>query len=194
MNENTHDHLQFFGVQLEVVQIEDSLKAPKFNIIVNPNNWVRPLIISDDYWRNFIDYLEHRGSSLEVLRWHGGSGYLGFYLGYGDNNGQHPDYWISAGKNSGFIAANFCLNKQNLPNIRRWFANNQQDIDRKFDEEFDEKPQRPPNPYIEVGISRQSSGEIEHNLEFKWLRERLEKLERLFKHGGEINFSSDEDL
>ena len=143
LNEKTHDDFQFFGVQLEVVQIENSLYAPKFNIIVTPNNWVRPFIISDDYWRDFIHYLVQQGSNLEVMRWQGGPDYLGFHLGYGDNNGQHPDYWLSAGKNSGFIAANFCMNKQNLPNIQDWFANNQQDIDRKFDEEFGEEPKRP---------------------------------------------------
>lgn len=189
LNENTHDRLQFFGVQLDVVQIENSPYAPKFNIIVMPNNWIRPLIIGDGYWRNFIDYLEQRESNLEVLRWHGGPDHLGFYLGYGDNNGQHPDYWISAGKSNGFIAANFCMNKQNLPNIQQWFVNNQQDIDRKFDEEFGEEPKRPEHPYVEVGVARQSYGETAHNLEFGWFRERLEKLERLFKHGGEINFS-----
>ena len=194
LNENTHDRLQFFGVQLEVVQIENSPYAPKFNIIVMPNNWVRPLIISDDYWRDFIDYLEQQGSSLEVLNWHGGPDYLGFYLGYGNNNGQHPNYWISAGKSNGFIAANFCMNKQNLPNIQQWFANNQQDIDRKFAEEFAEESERPQNRYVVVGVARRSYAETEHNSEFEWFRERLEKLERLFKQGGEINFSSDEDI
>ena len=194
LNENTHDHFQFFGVQLEVVQVENSPHAPKFNIIVMPNNWMRPLIISDDYWRNFVHYLEQQGSSLRVLRWRSGPDYLGFYLDYGHNNGQHPDYWIAAGKNRGFIAANFCMNKQNLPNIQQWFANNKQDIDRKFDGEFEEKPERPQNPYVVVGVARKAYGEAERNSEFEWFRERLEKLERLFKQDGEINFLSDEDL
>ena len=119
---------------------------------------------------------------------------LVFILGYGDNNGQHPDYWISAGKNKGFIAANFCMNKQNLSNIQQWFANNKQNIDRKFAEEFEEKLDRPPNPYVVVGVARKSNGEAEYNSELEWFSEKLEKLERLFKQGGEINFLSDEDL
>ena len=188
LNENTHDRLQFFGVQLEVVQIENSPYAPKFNIIAMPNNWVRPLVISTDYWQNFKHYLEQQGSSLEILRWQGGPDYCGFYLGYGDNNGQHPDYWISAGKNRGFIAANFCMNKQNLPNIQRWFANNEQDINQKFTDEFGTEPERPPNRYVVVGVVERSNGETEYISEFEWFRERLEKLERLFKEGGEINF------
>ena len=194
LNESTLDCFQFFGVQLEVVQVDDSLYAPKFNIMVKPNNWMRPLTISNDYWTNFMHYLEQQGSSLEVLRWQSGPDYLGFFLGYGDNNGQHPDYWISAGKNKGFIAANFCMNKQNLSNIQQWFANNKQNIDRKFAEEFEEKLDRPPNPYVVVGVARKSNGEAEYNSEFEWFSEKLEKLERLFKQGGVINFLSDEDL
>ena len=104
---------------------------------------------------------------------------LAFYLGYGYNNGQHPEYWISAGKKSGFIAANFCINKQKLSDIQQWFANNKQNIDRKFDEEFEEKPDRPPNRYVVVGVARKSNGESEYTSEFEWFRERLEKLERL---------------
>ena len=194
LNESTLDCFQFFGVQLEVVQVDDSLYAPKFNIIAMPNNWMRPLTISNDYWTNFMHYLEQQGSSLEVLRWQSGPDYLGFYLGYGDNNGQHPDYWISAGKNRGFIAANFCMNKQNVSNIQQWFANNKQNIDRKISEEFEEEPKHPENPYVVVGVGKKLNSQIERNSEFKWFRERLEKLERLFKQGGEINFLSDEDL
>ena len=131
-----------------------------------------------------------------MLRWHGGTDHLGFYLDYGDNNGQHPDYWISAGKSGGFIAANFCINKQNLPNIQQWFANNKQGIDRKFGEKFGEEPKRPTTASLCRSGSRPTGlySEAERNSEFEWFRERLEKLERLFKQGGEINFLSDEDL
>ena len=94
----------------------------------------------------------------------------------------------------GFIAANFCMNKQNLSNIQQWFANNKQNIDRKFGEEFEEKLDRPPSPYVVVGVARKSNGEAEYNSEFEWFREKLEKLERFFKQGGEINFLSDKDL
>ena len=194
LNENTHENFKFFGVQLEVVQVDNSLHAPKFNIIVTPNNWIRPFIISTDYWRDFAHYLEQQGSPLEVLRWHGGPNHLGFYLGYGDNNGQHPDYWISAGKSGGFIAANFCLNQKNLPNIKQWFANNTHGIDRKFDAEFGEEPERPENRYVVVGVRKQLNSPAEQVSEFEWFRERLEKLEQLFKPGGAINFLSDEDL
>ena len=193
LNESTHDDLQFFGVKLEVIQVENSPYAPKFNIIVMPNNWMRPLIISDDYWRDFMHYLERQGSSLKVLRWNSRPKSLGFYLGYGENNNQRPEYWISAAKSGGFIAANFCLNKQRLPNRQQWFAEKEQYINQRFSDEFEEEPQRPNNPYVEVGVRKWLNNQADQNSEFEWFRERLEKLDRLFKQGGEINFLSDED-
>ena len=194
LNESTHDYFQFFGVKLEVIQVDDSLYAPKFNIIIKPNNWEPPLIISDNYWSDFNFYLERYRSNLEVLRWNGGPEHLGFYLGYGENNGQHPDYWISAGKSNGFIAANFCMNKQRLLDSQQWFAQKAQYINQKFSEEFEEETKRPKHPYVVVGVSKRLNNQVDQNSEFEWFRERLEKLDKLFKQGGEINFLSDEDL
>ena len=186
LNENTHDCVQFFGVKLEVIQIDDSRYAPKLNIIVKPNNWRPTTIISDDYWDNFKHYLEQDGSSLNVLNRQRGSDYLGFYLGYGENNRQWPDYWIAAGRSNGFIAASFCIDN---PNVLQWFTENEQRVNEKFSEEFGEEPRWPRwHRYIVVQVWRRLDNQIEQDEEFAWLRERLEKLECLFRHGGEINF------
>lgn len=39
LNEITNDEHRFFGVTVELWQIGDSLPAPKFNVIVAPNDW-----------------------------------------------------------------------------------------------------------------------------------------------------------
>jgi Domain of unknown function (DUF4268) len=39
LNENTTEDLTFFGVQIELWRIGDSALAPKFEIIVKPDNW-----------------------------------------------------------------------------------------------------------------------------------------------------------
>ncbi len=41
LNENTSEDLGFFGVQVELWQIGDSPPAPKFEVVVEPNDWVR---------------------------------------------------------------------------------------------------------------------------------------------------------
>jgi hypothetical protein len=39
LNENTTEDLSFFGVQVELWRIGDSALAPKFEIVVKPDNW-----------------------------------------------------------------------------------------------------------------------------------------------------------
>ena len=44
---NLHtEGLSFFGVELELLQIDDSLPAPHFKVVVQPNEWQEQLIIS----------------------------------------------------------------------------------------------------------------------------------------------------
>ncbi len=44
---NLHtEGLSFFGVELELMQIDDSLPAPHFKVVVQPNEWQEQLIIS----------------------------------------------------------------------------------------------------------------------------------------------------
>lgn len=41
LNENTLEHIGFFAIKMELWQIGDSLPAPKFQIVSNPNNWTK---------------------------------------------------------------------------------------------------------------------------------------------------------
>ena len=39
LNDVTEERFQFFGLEIELWRIGDSLAAPKFNIVSNPNDW-----------------------------------------------------------------------------------------------------------------------------------------------------------
>jgi len=41
LNENTTDELSFFAVEVELWRIGDSPLAPKFEVVVKPNDWVK---------------------------------------------------------------------------------------------------------------------------------------------------------
>ena len=41
LNDHTTDELSFFGVQIELWRIGDSPLAPKFEVVVKPNDWVK---------------------------------------------------------------------------------------------------------------------------------------------------------
>ena len=70
INKNTHENVRFFGLEIQLWKIGNSLPAPKFNIVVKPNNWSREISrvvhqgeISEsgqkhkEYWAAFLQTL-----------------------------------------------------------------------------------------------------------------------------------------
>ena len=43
LNENTNEEIGFYLLKIELWQIEDSLPAPKFEIICKPNDWAKTI-------------------------------------------------------------------------------------------------------------------------------------------------------
>lgn len=67
LNNHTDDEIGFFLLEIELWKINDSLPAPKFNIVVEPNNWVKEIKKSNDnisetrqiqllFWSRFKEY------------------------------------------------------------------------------------------------------------------------------------------
>jgi hypothetical protein len=68
LNENTGEQAHFFGIELQVVRIGDSVSAPLFNVVVMPNDWqkqvraaTQPAAISEKgalyrvFWDAFLE-------------------------------------------------------------------------------------------------------------------------------------------
>lgn len=76
LNAVTFSGVHFFGVELQVWQIDDSPPAPHFDVVSKPNDWLgavrtsadKPLTPTQqlqlDYWSAFRDYLLERGGGL----------------------------------------------------------------------------------------------------------------------------------
>jgi hypothetical protein len=80
LNKITGDEFHFFGLEVELWRIDDSIPAPKFNIVSKPNNWSKSITsaaqrLSDQpmtdtkrmqlqYWRDLASYLNQSGSNL----------------------------------------------------------------------------------------------------------------------------------
>jgi len=69
LNKITGEKFQFFGLEIELWEIEGSKPAPKFNIIAKPNEWSRGVakeakdrilreiqIRQQEFWQSFKDY------------------------------------------------------------------------------------------------------------------------------------------
>lgn len=84
LNEITEEKIKFFGLEVELWQIGDSLAAPKFNIVSKPNDWSRSVssaarrISEDDlnptkanylrYWTAFSDFARENSEAIKPQR------------------------------------------------------------------------------------------------------------------------------
>ena len=78
LNEITSERYQFFGLEVELWQIGESLAAPKFNIVSKPNEWTRKAgaaksstggdsergAVYRRYWTEFSGHLAKRNSPI----------------------------------------------------------------------------------------------------------------------------------
>lgn len=78
LNSITDDKFNFFGVEIELYQIGDSLAAPKFELVSKPNEWTRSVkksaasakltetkVLQQEYWEGLKEYLEENGSFMK---------------------------------------------------------------------------------------------------------------------------------
>lgn len=82
LNNNTNAQLSFILIQMELWQIDDSAYAPKFHVLVQPNDWAKQLQNSGneskeltetkltqlEFWRQFIIHTKENNTSLRIGR------------------------------------------------------------------------------------------------------------------------------
>lgn len=77
LNRSISDRVNFFLIQVEVYKIDDSLPAPKFNVICEPNNWSRMIqssasgnnvsdtkLLQMGYWEQLIECARQSSNCL----------------------------------------------------------------------------------------------------------------------------------
>jgi hypothetical protein len=80
LNEITDEKFRFFGLEIEVWKIGDSIAAPKFNIVSKPNDWIKDGVRSTtrlsrselndtakrhlDFWTTFLSYCDENPTSF----------------------------------------------------------------------------------------------------------------------------------
>ncbi|MDA9768639.1 DUF4268 domain-containing protein [Flavobacteriaceae bacterium] len=108
-NKNMTENISFFLVKIEVWKIGDSIPAPKFNIVVEPNDWAK--ITSNKgttnkeltdtkleklkFWEELKDYSENNPSKLRITR------------------KPRPQHWYSMSIGIRHIGLNFIHNTKN---------------------------------------------------------------------------------
>lgn len=99
LNEHTDEDIDIFAVKMELWQIGDSLPAPKFEIISNPNNWAKiaktnteqtklttTKLYQLEFWNKFGEYAKEHDFSLSLTK-------------------TYPQHWynFSVGSSSGHL-------------------------------------------------------------------------------------------
>lgn len=81
LNRITDENINFFGIEIEVIQIGDSLPAPQFKVVAKPNGWSKSVKSSAntseltdiklkqlEYWTEFGAYVAKQGSPIKVQK------------------------------------------------------------------------------------------------------------------------------
>ena len=74
LNENSSEDVSFFGLEIELWKIEDSLMAPKFNVVSKPNDWFKNFrkeaqkpkegdLMRESFWTEFVKYMKKETTS-----------------------------------------------------------------------------------------------------------------------------------
>jgi len=90
LNRITDDTFNFFGIEIELYRIDDSIPAPLFNIVSKPNNWAKSVkksattqnasetkLLQQQYWQGLKNYMEDNKSFVKV-------------------NSAQPQHWTNA--------------------------------------------------------------------------------------------------
>lgn len=81
LNRITDENINFFGIEIEVIQIGDSLPAPQFNVVAKPNDWSKSIkssanngavteiqIKQQEYWTQFKEFVIKSGSPFKLQK------------------------------------------------------------------------------------------------------------------------------
>ena len=189
LNRITDESFHFFGLEVEVLRIGNSLCAPNFKIVSKPNDWSRSVVqaargqISDmgamqlDYWREFLQVLNGIGGTVSGNRKPQPQGWMEFPVGRSGfqlhavmrPTKQHirAELYISKGK-----AFFHLLQKQ------------KQDIEREFGTDvslrWEELPSRSASKVI-IDLADVDPGDREDwHRQHHWLATKLNDMHRVF--------------
>lgn len=190
LNRITDENINFFGIEIEVIRIGESIPAPQFNVVAKPNDWSKTVranansgTISDtkikqqEYWTAFRQYALDNKVTFKVQK-------------------PLPQHWtnVAIGK-SGFHLSLIVNSSKN--EIRIDFEIHSPNAKRDFDTlksqyEEDSKSAISPNlewcrldsrkvSMVRLSASHNFLNQSNHDIQFKWFIEYVEKFINFFK-------------
>jgi hypothetical protein len=191
LNEMTVDSVRFFGLEVELWKIGDSLAAPRFNIVCQPNDWkstvreaTESVSVDDDrpshilrmkYWTAFRSYLQENKSKLRPQKpskdhW--------YSFGIGTSQ-AHTSALLIARDST--IAVELAL-KMNSKEVFADLYSRKDAIERAIGAELDWR-ELPDKKTSRILLLKDADGSDEKDWpkQFEWLQETLEKFDDVFR-------------
>ena len=184
INEHTDADIGIFLIQIEVLRIEDSLPAPRFNVLEEPNEWTKQnkqVVDSKisqqqmDFWNSFMDYAMKQSEFSKLFNRRKGLplNYMNLPLG-------SVEYQICLTvKTTGQLGAEVYINK------RKDIFNNLESQKDQIEKELGFKMDWQPLPDIMASrILIVQDGDYTDNAQwgscFEWLTDKAVKLKKVF--------------
>ncbi|MCW0482733.1 DUF4268 domain-containing protein [Gaoshiqia sediminis] len=190
LNKITDDKFNFFGIEIEVYRIGDSLPAPFFQIVSKPNDWSKAVkattqsqeltetkALNLEYWQAMKQYLEDKGTLLKQqkpLPQH----WTNFALG-------KTDIYMAAvaSVRDGFIRVELNINTTNAKEQFRILQSKYEELaaveigDKIFWNELPDRKVSLVSLEKSVNVADKSNWPEQH----QWLLENLEKFDKFFR-------------
>jgi hypothetical protein len=191
LNERTDEKINFFGLEIELWRIGDSLPAPKFNVVCKPNQWSRT--VSDaarrldperltehrqlqyEYWTEFLAVLRSRKEVAEA-RTPSASGAMTFPVGRTDFR-----LWVEMYVREKSIGVGMTCKAPHAKHYFRLLRADAAEIERELGEklQWDERPDNV-HSYISTFAKYDPTDRKTWREQHAWLADRLARFQKVF--------------
>nr|WP_306670581.1 DUF4268 domain-containing protein [Acidithiobacillus ferrooxidans] len=193
LNQVTSDSVRFFGLEIELWQIDDSVPAPKFNLVSKPNDWSRQVRQAA---RQMDDQPATEGKALQLRFWTTFANFLKEQKSSVRPQNPRPQHWMTFGiGRSGFIMHGLLNTREDRIGVEvamtdldaKMFFSALQDQRESIEEAFGA-----PLEWLELPEKKQARiafyktncdlyAEDRWPEYMTWMRERLERLDKVFR-------------
>lgn len=187
LNDHTDDNINFFIIKMELWKIGDSLPAPKFHIVSQPNEWAKEIrklpqaseptetkLMQLEFWQKFIEFANNNRTTLRLRK-------------------PRPQQWydISVGSSNAHIS--LTINTQQkllgcdlyIPEDKALFAEltkYREQIEKAVGDKLDWK-ELPEKKASRIKMSRTAdiADSAQWDAYFAWLKEKAELFQKAFQ-------------
>lgn len=192
LNEVTDSRINFFGLEIELWKIGDSDPAPKFNVVVEPNDWTNRISeaannisiedLSDtkklqlEYWSAFSDFLKKSNSQVRPQK-PSPQHWMSFSLG---RSGIHLSASVNSQRES--IAAEVYIGDGRAKRIFYQLSEHKEEIEQEVGASLEwlELPEKKASRIVVRLENAPFQKKADWSRQHEWLKRKLEALKQAF--------------